>query len=494
MSESASIFLTGETLPGFVKEDVITALTRLLNTDKSMATSLLSGRETLIKRNATPADIERYTQALRKAGAAVRAVQPSAPSAFPTLFEDVDEPASAPAAPAPVAKPVAPPAPKQDSQQILKQETKPEPKPAPRQETQHKPPVSQELTLAPGWSKPGEEQAATAPARMEQASGTGIYRPPVSSVSSRSRATEAARADNAFDAVYAEVPVFGFSTEGRIGRLRYMAYLMPAMALMVAMAIVAAIFIPAMGPAKLGFGILICVIVVAVVLLWMSVRIAALRLHDLNRSGKWVLLPVFVSVAAGASGSPALVMMAPVVLWILSLALMFWPGSQEYNDYGPPSAPNNEWIQIGAILYLALWAFSIVGTLKYEKSHLSDDSDEASQNAAEEAQADARIRSYAKQLDAQTPFMMGPMLKLDKVEYADKVLRYTSTIQGRGFMITDEEKDAMKKSMLNSYCGQGQEGRFFPSNKIPVDFVFRYQVTAWDYDSFTLKLSPESCR
>ncbi len=103
------------------------------------------------------------------------------------------------------------------------------------------------------------------------------------------------------------------------------------------------------------------------------------------------------------------------------------------------------------------------------------------------------MQRYAQQLDAQTPVMMGSMLQLDKVEYADKVLRYQATIQGRGLMISDEQKESLKESLLRSYCGQNKAASFFPSNKIPVHFVFRYQVTAWDYDSFTLKLSPERC-
>ncbi len=187
MSESASIFLTGEILPGFLKDDVTSDLARLLKTDEHKASSLLCGRETLIKRNATPGDVERYMQALRKVGAVARSVQANAPSAFPTLNEDVIVPASGKSA-----KPIA----------------KPAPQPS-------RPPL--ELTLAPGWAKPGEEteQSAASAARAEHAASAGFSTTASASRASRPGATQAAGGYDVHAPVYAEVPVFGFIDAGK---------------------------------------------------------------------------------------------------------------------------------------------------------------------------------------------------------------------------------------------------------------------------------------
>lgn len=464
MSESASIFLTGEILPGFLKADVIPALARLLKTDEHKAAALLSGRETLIKRNAPPTDIDRYIQALHKVGAVARSNARNVQSSFPVLSENIVTPAPAPVRPAP----------KQDLQAPM------------------------ELALAPGWSKPGEEtpQTAASSARVEQAAGAGMSRQTSPSSATRQRTTVASRDTQDREPVYADVPVFGMSTQGRIGRLRYLAYFWPSMGLMMVAGIGAALLLPAMARAKPGFGTFALMILFAIVVFWMSLRVAVLRLHDLNRSGKWVLLLFFMGAAAGASGSPRLVLASAAVGWILSLLLMVWPGSQDDNDYGPPSPPNTEWVIIGALMFLGLSAMGVMGMMqsdKYAKQILSRASANASDDDSDDMQADAVMRSYAQQMDAQTPVMLSPMLSLDKVEYVDNVLRYKATIQGKGLIIGDEAMEGMKASMLKSYCGQNKKGGLFPSNQTPVDFVFRYQVTAWDFDSFTFHLSPESC-
>ncbi|GAB3540530.1 hypothetical protein GCM10027343_09730 [Noviherbaspirillum agri] len=464
MSESASIFLTGEVLPGFIKEDVIPALARLLKIDEHKAAALLSGRETLIKRSAPPGDVDRYIQALHKVGAVARSTAPVVQSSFPVLSEPITTPAPTPVTPAI----------RQDQQ------------------------APQELSLAPGWSKPGEDTAhiAASSARAEQAVGAGQSLQVSSSGTRRQNTTVASGDTYGREPVYADVPVFGLSTQGRIGRLRYMAYFWPAIGLMIAAGIAAAVILPSMAGGKTGFGTVALIILFAVVVLWMSLRVAVLRLHDLNRTGKWVLLPILLGAAAGAAGSPRLVLMASGVYWILSILLMVWPGSEDDNEYGAPPAPNTEWVIIGAALFLGMSAMGIVGMKqsdKYTAKLLSRASAGASDDDEHGGQTEAFMRNYAEQMDAQTPIMLGSALSLDKVEYADNVLRYNATIQGKGLIIGDGMIEGMKTSMLNSYCGQGNKGGLFPSNQVPVDFVFRYQVTAWDFDSFTLRLSPESC-
>ena len=123
MSEGSAIILTGEVLPGHERANVIAALITLLKIDEAKATSLLAGRETLIKRNVALGDVDRYIRAFTKAGAASR-------------FKAAQAPVSPPPQ---TAAPVARPAPAVDAQ----------------------PPQAAEaggLTLAPGWSNPWEEK------------------------------------------------------------------------------------------------------------------------------------------------------------------------------------------------------------------------------------------------------------------------------------------------------------------------------------------------
>src|SRR3954467_12564321 len=48
-----------------------------------------------------------------------------------------------------------------------------------------------------------------------------------------------------------------------------------------------------------------------------AIRVTVLRLHDMNRSGWWVLVTLI-----------------PYLGWVASLVLMFMPGTSEDNDYG----------------------------------------------------------------------------------------------------------------------------------------------------------------
>lgn len=461
MSENASIFLTGEILPGFLKENVVPALARLLKTDERKAASLLIGRETIIKRNASFSDVDRYLQAFRKVGAVARTDLMNTPSASTPPIDKVSAPLSSPITPA--------------STQTLQ--------------------THQGLTLAPAWSKSGEEaEQVTSPSEESAVQAVGASTPPQGNSlgATGGRATEVEREDNVYPPVYAEASVFGLSAQGRIGRLRYMAYFWPTMGLLT----VAGILWALIAPANLGAGVIVLVIVFGILLIWMTFRVMAMRLHDLNRSGKWVLLPIFISAMAGATNSPRVITAASVLFWILSIALMLWPGAEEDNDYGPPAGPNTDLVYIGAAAYVAFWVLGIVGMMKYgeyAKSRLPHASGEAPNGVLQGMQADAFMQNYAQQLNASTPVMISSVIKLDKVEYVDKVLQYKATIQGKGLIITDEKIASIKKSMLSAYCGQDKKATLFPEYKVATDFVFRYQVSTWDYDTFTIKFSPENC-
>lgn len=155
-------------------------------------------------------------------------------------------------------------------------------------------------------------------------------------------------------------PAFGVSLEGRIGRLRGMAFsMLVALPFLVVLGAMAVLFSSNM--LVLGIGMAVgCAL-----LMWFSLRVMVLRLHDLNRSGKWILLLILMMGAAGATQSPILLMVASGLFWLLQFVIFYLaPGSSGSNDYGPPPDPNTLAVKIGAGLFIALQALAIYGQVQ----------------------------------------------------------------------------------------------------------------------------------
>lgn len=114
---------------------------------------------------------------------------------------------------------------------------------------------------------------------------------------------------------------------GRIGRMRYLAYGIGTMLLMMAVMVP---LIGAMGvdPSASILG-MIAVSVVYIAMIVISVMFAKRRLNDLNRSGWWFLLYLI-----------------PVVNLLLMIYLVFFPGTDGNNDFGPAPVSNS----IGVII------------------------------------------------------------------------------------------------------------------------------------------------
>jgi hypothetical protein len=79
-----------------------------------------------------------------------------------------------------------------------------------------------------------------------------------------------------------------------------------------------------------------------------------LRLHDLDRSGKWVLAMMVVPAVAGFTQSPATAVATAVILVVASLLLVLVPGSRGSNAYGVPPGPNTAWTVAGAVMAVVL--------------------------------------------------------------------------------------------------------------------------------------------
>ena len=131
-----------------------------------------------------------------------------------------------------------------------------------------------------------------------------------------------------------------FTFQGRIGRLRYIAYSFGVMfLLMFAMMIAASVLgvgaavLGGMGGgmSETGMGIVGILMMLAfyVPIIVFSVMFGKRRLNDLNRSGWWFLLSII-----------------PFVNILLSIYMMFFPGTAGNNNFGPAPSPNSLGVKI----------------------------------------------------------------------------------------------------------------------------------------------------
>ncbi|NBF05225.1 DUF805 domain-containing protein [Pseudomonas sp. Fl5BN2] len=150
-----------------------------------------------------------------------------------------------------------------------------------------------------------------------------------------------------------------FSIQGRIGRLRYLAWTLVLTVAMLALVGIGA-FIGLLSAAVtnstllVGLGIFAGVIVLlgSVVV---SIQISVQRLHDLGWSG-WLWLLNFVPFIGG----------------IFPLILVVSPGSNVANRYGPPPPPNTTAVKVLSWMWLVLIALLIVGLVAGGLSSLED--------------------------------------------------------------------------------------------------------------------------
>lgn len=123
-----------------------------------------------------------------------------------------------------------------------------------------------------------------------------------------------------------------FSTEGRIGRLRYVAYSAVTQFVGGMAGLLLAFALTALASARNQPSLLLLALLVYVPVAVAPFVMAKRRLNDLDQSG-WLSLLFFI----------------PLANLVLALYLLFWPGSPGPNRYGPKPAPNS-WSLIVAIL------------------------------------------------------------------------------------------------------------------------------------------------
>jgi uncharacterized membrane protein YhaH (DUF805 family) len=184
------------------------------------------------------------------------------------------------------------------------------------------------------------------------------------------------------------------SMQGRIGRLRYLAFSWPIVVLGSLLGMVAAVIVPLHKTSGT-----MLMILAGVLCLWMPLRLMALRLHDLNRSAKWLLALLLLPGVAFAVGGPQLATICAGSFWIIALLLIALPGSESDNDYGPPPGANTTLVNVGAGIIVVLMALGVVGNIRLMRSGKLNSAVFRGQGAAEEQPGSGNVQNGA---DAET--------------------------------------------------------------------------------------------
>ncbi|WP_347902298.1 DUF805 domain-containing protein [Pseudomonas purpurea] len=148
-------------------------------------------------------------------------------------------------------------------------------------------------------------------------------------------------------AVGETLPEFGelniFGVQGRIGRLRFLAWML--VVVLVASSLSSVIFLIIFSADLLIPGILL-LFALTLAFLYASITITVQRLHDLDWSGWLCFLYV-----------------APVIGSILPLLLAALPGTPGPNRYGAPAPPNSLAVKALCGVWLGLVALGVIGII-----------------------------------------------------------------------------------------------------------------------------------
>lgn len=175
-----------------------------------------------------------------------------------------------------------------------------------------------------------------------------------------------------------------FAVNGRIGRLRYMAYSMVTGIVTAFIAgILAAILIPMLAlsggdkGASFSIGLVIVMLGIYVPSFAAAFIMAKRRLNDLNQSG-WL----------------SLLLLVPLLNLIFALYVLFAPGTQGSNNYGPKPVKNSPWLWIGVIApFFFVGILAAIAIPQYQNYV----------NKAKAAQSDAANRAIEQSRDAEQP-------------------------------------------------------------------------------------------
>jgi len=283
------IIFDGELMPGVSPDAVKSNLTRLFKCDAGKVERLFGHGSVYIKRDLSAPEADRYLQALQRAGVQARKEAEATKGITLTIADHSTVlPTSAPFVTEQMACP----------------------------KCGHAQPAAIECcSCGVVIQKYLARQPQLGETPTQRYSAAHPYAPPRADVGSPT-------------AEFGELKVF--TTQGRIGRLRYLAWSMALMAAALALLIVASLTFAAsvvLGvilTGALGIGFLL-----------VSIQIGVQRLHDMGWSG-WLMLLYLV----------------PVIGTLFPLVVLLMPGNEGPNRFGPPQPPNSRSVKILAALWL----------------------------------------------------------------------------------------------------------------------------------------------
>lgn len=285
-AQRVQLVFAGEVLAGFQDDEVKRQLGALLKIGPAQQDQLFSGTRTVLKKSIDPQEAQRYVDYLAKLGAKVHIEALEAPAAVAAAPAVV---AAADAVP-PVEEITCPNCGLRQPKQVFCRE------------------CVTNMPMGIAAKEEAEREAREARQAERQARLGG--KPQASAITSS--AAGGAGGMFSFGGRIARLPYFtvgGFVTAMLVGLLTF--------------------FIS--HPHSLAAGLVF--VAFAVFALFMTVRLAILRLHDINNTGWWCLL-LFVPYVGGVAG----------------MVLALWPGNGSDNDYGEPPRPGH----IGLALLAAL--------------------------------------------------------------------------------------------------------------------------------------------
>lgn len=295
------IVFDGALLPGMTLDIVKENLARLFKTDREKVDQLFDRGPVNIKRELTASEADKYLQALKQAGAEAR--KEAEPRSAPALsLVDIAPTGSA-----------------------------------------ENPAATQMECPKCGHSQPAATQCDSCGIVIEK------Y------LARQARLVEDKAGNNAENTarpyatpraqVAEPMPTYGelraFTLQGRIGRLRYLAWSLTLSAAALALLAVAAIgfaMSQVLGVILTG---IICIGFVVV-----SIQIGAQRLHDIGWSGWFLLLNLI-----------------PVVGSLFPFVMLLAPGKAGVNRFGPPQPPNSKAVKILAALWLLVPVIGILAAI-----------------------------------------------------------------------------------------------------------------------------------
>jgi len=110
--------------------------------------------------------------------------------------------------------------------------------------------------------------------------------------------------------------------------------------------------------------------------------------------------------------------------------------------------------------------------------------------SAKMATADAQISAATENSNAKLPMMIGDSLKIEKMEYNNRVVRISGEILGR-VEISLKQKEAFEERLKQQYCGGNMKA--FADANVAVAYSIKYWSPSWGYQTWDIGYSADKC-